>query len=233
MTNDATAAVVAELAALDDPKLREVNRRHGDDHGVVQRGVEVVRTDHDRAKGKLVVDVDELEPERAVFHGRIGDTQAAMQPHELRPKFAQNWQRSRRRFLRPSGREPHSCLPGAAVEQRMQQRTWCRNAAAEGGVWLLHFCDRQCRTWRILPAFAMSSTRLLRSTLAPAEILAISEEAEEPLKVAETSALVMAKRGVLRAFRGRWQRAFRRPDVDVRIDAKPRRLHGETGERQK
>lgn len=34
MTNDATAAVVAELAALDDPKLREVNRRHGDDHGV-------------------------------------------------------------------------------------------------------------------------------------------------------------------------------------------------------
>lgn len=34
MTDDTTAAVLAELAALDDPKLREVNRRHGDDHGV-------------------------------------------------------------------------------------------------------------------------------------------------------------------------------------------------------
>jgi 3-methyladenine DNA glycosylase AlkD len=29
-----TAEVMAELAALDDPKIREVNRRHGDDHGV-------------------------------------------------------------------------------------------------------------------------------------------------------------------------------------------------------
>lgn len=31
---DATAEVMAELAALDDPRTREVNRRHGDDHGV-------------------------------------------------------------------------------------------------------------------------------------------------------------------------------------------------------
>jgi 3-methyladenine DNA glycosylase AlkD len=29
-----TAEVMAELAALEDPKIREVNRRHGDDHGV-------------------------------------------------------------------------------------------------------------------------------------------------------------------------------------------------------
>jgi len=29
-----TADVMAELAALEDPKAREVNRRHGDDHGV-------------------------------------------------------------------------------------------------------------------------------------------------------------------------------------------------------
>ena len=28
------SGVVAELAALDDPKIREVNARHGDDHGV-------------------------------------------------------------------------------------------------------------------------------------------------------------------------------------------------------
>lgn len=29
-----TADVLAELAALEDPKIREVNERHGDDHGV-------------------------------------------------------------------------------------------------------------------------------------------------------------------------------------------------------
>lgn len=29
-----TADVIAELAALEDPKIREVNARHGDDHGV-------------------------------------------------------------------------------------------------------------------------------------------------------------------------------------------------------
>lgn len=34
MTDDTTAAVLAELVGLDDSKLREVNRRHGDDHGV-------------------------------------------------------------------------------------------------------------------------------------------------------------------------------------------------------
>ena len=34
MTHDATVEAMAELAALDDPKIREVNRRHGDDHGV-------------------------------------------------------------------------------------------------------------------------------------------------------------------------------------------------------
>lgn len=28
------AEVMAELAALEDPKAREVNERHGDDHGV-------------------------------------------------------------------------------------------------------------------------------------------------------------------------------------------------------
>ena len=28
------AEVMAELAALDDPKIRAVNERHGDDHGV-------------------------------------------------------------------------------------------------------------------------------------------------------------------------------------------------------
>jgi 3-methyladenine DNA glycosylase AlkD len=34
LTGTAVTEVLAELAALDDPKLREVNERHGDDHGV-------------------------------------------------------------------------------------------------------------------------------------------------------------------------------------------------------
>ncbi len=33
-TDPAVAEVMAELAALEDPKVREVNERHGDDHGV-------------------------------------------------------------------------------------------------------------------------------------------------------------------------------------------------------
>ncbi|MEU0161831.1 DNA alkylation repair protein [Streptomyces sp. NPDC006261] len=34
MTGATTAQVMAELAGLDDPKMRAVNERHGDDHGV-------------------------------------------------------------------------------------------------------------------------------------------------------------------------------------------------------
>ncbi|MEU4623916.1 DNA alkylation repair protein [Actinoplanes sp. NPDC023801] len=34
MTETTVAGVLAELAALDDPKARAVNERHGDDHGV-------------------------------------------------------------------------------------------------------------------------------------------------------------------------------------------------------
>ncbi|MDF5757211.1 DNA alkylation repair protein [Spongiactinospora sp. TRM90649] len=34
MTETAVGEVLAELAALDDPKIRVVNQRHGDDHGV-------------------------------------------------------------------------------------------------------------------------------------------------------------------------------------------------------
>ncbi|CAO1649556.1 DNA alkylation repair protein [Salinibacterium sp. NYA9b] len=34
MNTTATAEVMAELAALEDPKVRAVNERHGDDHGV-------------------------------------------------------------------------------------------------------------------------------------------------------------------------------------------------------
>ncbi|WBB73834.1 DNA alkylation repair protein [Micromonospora sp. WMMD1128] len=34
MTDAAVADVLAELAALDDPKVRAVNEKHGDDHGV-------------------------------------------------------------------------------------------------------------------------------------------------------------------------------------------------------
>lgn len=46
-------AVLAELAALEDPRMRQVNERHGDDHGVnltKLRGVAKARgTDHDLA----------------------------------------------------------------------------------------------------------------------------------------------------------------------------------------
>lgn len=34
MAETTLAEVMAELAALEDPKAREVNERHGDDHGV-------------------------------------------------------------------------------------------------------------------------------------------------------------------------------------------------------
>jgi 3-methyladenine DNA glycosylase AlkD len=34
ITNTTTAGVMAELAALEDPKARQVNKKHGDDHGV-------------------------------------------------------------------------------------------------------------------------------------------------------------------------------------------------------
>ncbi len=34
MTDTTVAEVMAELAALEDPKIREVNEKHGDDHGV-------------------------------------------------------------------------------------------------------------------------------------------------------------------------------------------------------
>ena len=34
MAETTAAEVMAELAALEDPRSREVNERHGDDHGV-------------------------------------------------------------------------------------------------------------------------------------------------------------------------------------------------------
>ena len=34
MAETTVAEVMAELAALEDPKTREVNEKHGDDHGV-------------------------------------------------------------------------------------------------------------------------------------------------------------------------------------------------------
>ncbi|MET1089539.1 MAG: DNA alkylation repair protein [Arthrobacter sp.] len=34
LTNSTVAGLMAELAALEDPRIREVNEKHGDDHGV-------------------------------------------------------------------------------------------------------------------------------------------------------------------------------------------------------
>lgn len=50
---DAAAAVLAELASLEDPKIRAVNEKHGDDHGVNLTKLRAVakrlRTQHDLA----------------------------------------------------------------------------------------------------------------------------------------------------------------------------------------
>ena len=46
-------SVLAELAALEDPRMREVNERHGDDHGVnltkLRAVAKSLKTDHDLA----------------------------------------------------------------------------------------------------------------------------------------------------------------------------------------
>ena len=38
MAGESVAEVTAELAALDDPRVREVNERHGDDRAGCSRG---------------------------------------------------------------------------------------------------------------------------------------------------------------------------------------------------
>ncbi len=53
MPDTPVSAVLSELGALEDPRMREVNERHGDDHGVnltKLRGVaKSLKTDHDLA----------------------------------------------------------------------------------------------------------------------------------------------------------------------------------------
>ncbi len=53
MADTTVESVLTELAALEDPRMREVNERHGDDHGVnltKLRGVaKSLKTDHDLA----------------------------------------------------------------------------------------------------------------------------------------------------------------------------------------
>lgn len=55
------AAVLAELAALEDPRMREVNERHGDDHGVnltrLRAVAKKLKTDHDLALELWATDV--------------------------------------------------------------------------------------------------------------------------------------------------------------------------------
>ncbi|GAB3275756.1 DNA alkylation repair protein [Microbacterium lacusdiani] len=55
------AAVLAELAALEDPRMREVNERHGDDHGVNLTKLRAVakglKTDQDLAAELWATDV--------------------------------------------------------------------------------------------------------------------------------------------------------------------------------
>jgi 3-methyladenine DNA glycosylase AlkD len=53
MADTTVAGVLSELAALEDPRMREVNERHGDDHGVnltkLRAIAKAIRTDHDLA----------------------------------------------------------------------------------------------------------------------------------------------------------------------------------------
>ncbi|WP_203897506.1 DNA alkylation repair protein [Virgisporangium aliadipatigenens] len=54
MTEATTAGLLAELATLEDPRVREVNAKHGDDHGVNLGGLRAIakrlRTQHDLAR---------------------------------------------------------------------------------------------------------------------------------------------------------------------------------------
>ena len=43
-TATTVAEVLAELRALEDPRIREVNQRHGDDHGVNLTALRTVAT---------------------------------------------------------------------------------------------------------------------------------------------------------------------------------------------
>ena len=51
MPDHTVPAVLADLAALEDPRIREVNERHGDDHGVnlgkLRALAKAIKTDHD------------------------------------------------------------------------------------------------------------------------------------------------------------------------------------------
>ena len=53
MPDTTVATVLSDLAALEDPRMREVNERHGDDHGVnltkLRAVAKAVKTDHDVA----------------------------------------------------------------------------------------------------------------------------------------------------------------------------------------
>ncbi len=53
MPDHTVPAVLTDLAALEDPRIREVNERHGDDHGVnlgkLRALAKAIKTDHDLA----------------------------------------------------------------------------------------------------------------------------------------------------------------------------------------
>lgn len=55
LTDVTVDELLAELAALEDPKIREVNERHGDDHGVnlgkLRAVAKRLKTQHDLARG--------------------------------------------------------------------------------------------------------------------------------------------------------------------------------------
>lgn len=59
MTEPTVASIRAELLALEDPKIRAVNERHGDDHGVnlskLRAIAKATKTNQDLADRKSVV----------------------------------------------------------------------------------------------------------------------------------------------------------------------------------
>lgn len=60
MTESTVAEIQAELAALEDPRMREVNARHGDDHGVnltkLRAVAKQLKTDHELARALWATD---------------------------------------------------------------------------------------------------------------------------------------------------------------------------------
>ncbi|GAA1770745.1 hypothetical protein [Agromyces humatus] len=93
--SETVGEVMVELAALDDAKMREVNERRGDDHGVslgrLRTLAKRVKTQHDRARAQIGIEHVELRV-RAID---IGERLEVLKDHPTPPNctspFAPTW----------------------------------------------------------------------------------------------------------------------------------------------